>query len=468
MNRIKVEVCGFDKLFGNNISTKIPEYQRSYTWGIEKAEELLNDFIEFFINLKSKENYYLGSVLLHNNNNELEIIDGQQRITTLLIMKYILKDDLSKDEKIKFNTIKSIKYIKEVQTYFEKNCESIYKLEKYNFFDRLEFTKITTSSADDAFSFFDTQNNRGIKLSPTDYLKAYHLRAIVNFEKSDELQEKKATSWERIGKQDTEPSLLDYLFERILWRARNWRGSNIGFENQDLLLVCFQKQTKKSQKSNSYPFYKSKNNLKYESVNWSDEKSCKLIVNNSQLKSTINLPFSLRQPIHEGLNFFDYTEKYATIYEMLFESRPSNNAMSKMRTFYDGIYDQDMSIFLRDFIKLLLVSFYDSFGEFYIDKAINHFDYIIGAMRIKLSKIKKESITKYLKENPVNFIDLITNAYTPEEVFVGIRTQENIEQIYLDVVVDPDGTGVQARYVNRVASHFHVDTLKDRKSWLDQ
>jgi hypothetical protein len=470
MNKIEVNVCGFDNLFDKKILTIIPEYQRSYIWGVEKADVLLNDLFDFFVKLNSQENYYLGSILFYNNNENLEIIDGQQRITTLLIMEYIINNNIDNNKNIKFNTIQSIKYIKEVQFYFDKNREILDKLDKYNFFNKLEFTKIITFSEDDAFSFFDTQNNRGVKLSPTDYLKAYHLRAINNFEKSEELQASKATEWENIGNQNIEPPLLDYLFERVLWRTRNWKGVNIRFENQDLILESFQKMALTAKNTNVYPFYKSGNNLKYQAVNWLDENKCTLIPNQSKQISYKDFPFSLRQPIHKGLNFFDYTLKYAEIFNMLFikESNNLSIQIAKMRKYYNAVYSNDMSVFVRDFMNLLLVAFYDSFGEEEIYKAINHFDYILGSLRINLSKIKKESITKYLKESSENIIDLITTSYIPEEIFRFIQSQEKIEKTYYDLIIDEENKGVQSRYILRVLNYFHVTTLKERKSWLER
>lgn len=69
---------------GNKII--IPEYQRPYKWDLEKCEILWNDLISFFES-KSKDPYFLGTIVsFENENKDQEIIDGQQRITSLLLL----------------------------------------------------------------------------------------------------------------------------------------------------------------------------------------------------------------------------------------------------------------------------------------------------------------------------------------------------------------------------------------------
>lgn len=71
-------------------------------------------------------------------------------------------------------------------------------------FARICFTVIEVPSEDLAFTFFDTQNNRGVPLHATDLLKAFHLRAIVE-PKREMLQTNCAKRWEQL--QRTQPIL---------------------------------------------------------------------------------------------------------------------------------------------------------------------------------------------------------------------------------------------------------------------
>ena len=70
----------------------IPEYQRPYKWTAKNVNQLISDLITF----RNKKQYRLGTLVLHNN----EIVDGQQRIITLVLLITQLLDTL-KDEKVK-------------------------------------------------------------------------------------------------------------------------------------------------------------------------------------------------------------------------------------------------------------------------------------------------------------------------------------------------------------------------------
>lgn len=68
----------------------IPNYQRQYSWGNEQLEELWNDLFESYSN-SPDECYFLGSiVVVDNGKGHHELVDGQQRITTLMIMLNVL------------------------------------------------------------------------------------------------------------------------------------------------------------------------------------------------------------------------------------------------------------------------------------------------------------------------------------------------------------------------------------------
>lgn len=78
-------------LFSGRIKYIIPEYQRPYSWDREQCLELIDDLKQSF---RNKENgYFLGNIVVANGldaDNELEVIDGQQRLTTLTILMRVL------------------------------------------------------------------------------------------------------------------------------------------------------------------------------------------------------------------------------------------------------------------------------------------------------------------------------------------------------------------------------------------
>ncbi len=68
----------------------IPEYQRPYAWSDEQVETLFEDLWEFTAGTGGTENngsYFLGSIVSYENEDgKQEIIDGQQRITSLFLL----------------------------------------------------------------------------------------------------------------------------------------------------------------------------------------------------------------------------------------------------------------------------------------------------------------------------------------------------------------------------------------------
>jgi uncharacterized protein with ParB-like and HNH nuclease domain len=84
------------KVFSNNFIFSIPKFQRPYAWTTEQAGELLDDFITFMGDsnepLDKLSPYFLGSiVLIKRDDPKSEIIDGQQRLTTLTILLSVLR-----------------------------------------------------------------------------------------------------------------------------------------------------------------------------------------------------------------------------------------------------------------------------------------------------------------------------------------------------------------------------------------
>ena len=80
------------KIFSCDAIYKIPNYQRQYSWKNEQLEDLWNDLYESYKN-QSEENdcYFLGSIVVVDDGKGYhELIDGQQRITTLMILLNVL------------------------------------------------------------------------------------------------------------------------------------------------------------------------------------------------------------------------------------------------------------------------------------------------------------------------------------------------------------------------------------------
>ncbi len=75
------------KIFSSDFDYSIPSYQRPYAWTDVQAGELFSDLYDFFLKEKD-DTYFLGSIVLikEDENPDAEVIDGQQRLTTLTIL----------------------------------------------------------------------------------------------------------------------------------------------------------------------------------------------------------------------------------------------------------------------------------------------------------------------------------------------------------------------------------------------
>ena len=77
---------------GNNVEFLIPDYQRPYSWGKDECETLWEDLKNFTVDADSfdskNDEYFLGTIVTFKNEyNQYEVIDGQQRLVTLMLLR---------------------------------------------------------------------------------------------------------------------------------------------------------------------------------------------------------------------------------------------------------------------------------------------------------------------------------------------------------------------------------------------
>lgn len=214
----------------------IDYYQREYKWQRKQATELIEDLSAKF--LESYENgdersavadyghYFLGSVIISDKDGEKFIIDGQQRLTTLTLLLIYLHHRLEDSEhkgqiadlifSQKFGTRSFNLDIKERA----ESMEALYRNEAFPASDPTEsvaniqsryadvqdlfpkeiagaalpyfvdwlienvhLVEITAYSDADAYTIFETMNDRGLSLTPADMLKGYLLANITDAER---------------------------------------------------------------------------------------------------------------------------------------------------------------------------------------------------------------------------------------------------------------------------------------------
>ena len=86
-----IEFKDFISGLGNNL-IKVPDYQRDYVWKTgSEIEEFWQDLEEHYVDIQRESNkngLFLGNLILCNpeNSDTFQIVDGQQRITTIFIL----------------------------------------------------------------------------------------------------------------------------------------------------------------------------------------------------------------------------------------------------------------------------------------------------------------------------------------------------------------------------------------------
>ena len=218
----------------------IPAYQRPYKWSQANLTDLLSDLKVY----RDKSAYRLGSVVFHKHTNsktnqeQLDIVDGQQRTLTLvLLVKALLEKRLTglKRQDVR-ETLSSlaepINTFLALQTFnsdishrnLHQNFMAAKRAVARNDFteadidfllNRCEVVTFVLDDVSEAFQFFDSQNARGRDLDPHDLLKAFHLREFS--ENETELKADSVRHWESL-----ESEQLARLFANYLFRIRNW------------------------------------------------------------------------------------------------------------------------------------------------------------------------------------------------------------------------------------------------------
>ena len=227
--QIQFDYLDLEKCFKNFYV--VPDYQREYVWEERQVNQLLSDVFDEFDNNHNKE-YFIGTtVVFKDNNGSYELIDGQQRTTTLFLIICALKsvysdwglDTDTLDRMIKDKTVNALgdsidKYKLELQYKDSSNIlnvisslsdrplnlkgsaerlfnanENIIAFLTQNFradkpdqlkkffvylYRKLKFIQIETPEINDALKIFETINERGIGLNPMDLLKNLIFRQV--------------------------------------------------------------------------------------------------------------------------------------------------------------------------------------------------------------------------------------------------------------------------------------------------
>lgn len=234
----------------------IPDYQRGYRWEKINIEQLLEDLYQFAVDRETGNTYFLQPVVVkHIEDNQFELIDGQQRMTSLFLLGKILsrneEDPLKLTYTLKYKTRDDLaRYLKSITSLGSNITEEDYKFDPNKFYMYQAYktinewfdskgspglikTKIRAllqpSNEDDANQklakviWYETDsdnpedefrklNDYAIELTNAELIKAL----ILRFKKTKDIDENKeqiitAAQWDNIEKQLSNPSFFGFL-----------------------------------------------------------------------------------------------------------------------------------------------------------------------------------------------------------------------------------------------------------------
>lgn len=217
------------KIFSSDFEYYIPAYQRPYAWTTGEAGVLFDDLYDFY-RTEPSDNYFLGTIVLIKEDDKphADVIDGQQRLTTLTILFSVLSTYLSGDalvacknllqesgnilagiparprlhlrkrehdffktyiQDVKINELLSCGLSTldtEAKQHIQANCKVLIdrfdmafsgdesEIIKFSTFllNRCFLVAVSTDSQESAFRVFSVMNSRGLDLLPIDIIKS--------------------------------------------------------------------------------------------------------------------------------------------------------------------------------------------------------------------------------------------------------------------------------------------------------
>jgi hypothetical protein len=265
-------------------------YQREYRWGTKQIAELIEDLSEKFLSsyeagdertaVETYAHYFLGSIIISDKEGRKFIIDGQQRLTSLTLLLIYLYRRLS-DEEQKGQLAELIFSQKFGKRSFnidvsERNgCmdalfsgtafdepghpESVENiLARYHdlgdhfpdelgsealpyfadwLIENVHLVEITAYSDADAYTIFETMNDRGLSLTPTDMLKGYLLANITDPDHrngASQIWRKRISALQQIGKEEDADAIKAWLRSQ---HAKTIRERKRGAQPRDFDLI---------------------------------------------------------------------------------------------------------------------------------------------------------------------------------------------------------------------------------------
>ena len=117
----------------NEDTYAIPLYQRNFAWTYDEIEQLLNDVADAF--QEKRDNYYIGTLVVNEENDLFKIIDGQQRTTALNLIALALKHEFG------FDRLKAVNLTFPARKKSNKNIKALFAKQEISEDDENELTR---------------------------------------------------------------------------------------------------------------------------------------------------------------------------------------------------------------------------------------------------------------------------------------------------------------------------------------
>ncbi len=400
--------CKPDNKEYDDIKLTIPEYQRIYCWEEKNVYQLWQDISSV------DKDYHLGNIIVQMKNEyEFEIIDGQQRLTTLCLICYELlnseNNENSENSLAEFlsRKIKNkeeeqyIAYNKHLIQSYVSRIEDKQKCYK-NLVTKIKFTvlKLKAGSLDLAYTFFSNQNSAGKALTDFELLKAHHLRYVQNEKQATHL----ASRWDaHFALNENGKEHINMALGLCVFRARKWMRKN----------------------------------------NWNENAKYKV---KNEYEAAVTIPeippfgeqFYFNEKIQGGTHFFAYAEQLVNRYNE-FSALPYHKQLS------DNLKYESHWCY-RDVIISMLFCYYLKFGTMYLTEALVCIEKVVSHHRFTTKRALLYKILEYANSTEVV---MIIDQSTSPTFFLA----EMIEKINRNVTPQPEAN-IAKRYNSRVKGMY--------------
>lgn len=416
---VNLKTLSLGELFDNeSLPLCIPDYQRTYCWREKNVYKLLDDI------WKVNDDYHMGSIILQNKEGKLNIIDGQQRLVTLTLIlnelgdteKLPLLDEKIESEEaeeyIAYNKHLVARYINRIKNFADLKVEKAAKIRK-----NLKFAVLVLEdeSLDLAYTFFSSQNSKGVKLTSYELLKSHHLHFIPNEKWAIHM----AKRWDSILLDKTSDERIDITMGKYLFHMRKWLYQN----------------------------------------DWDDNENLKV---KEEFESALTIPevppfgekFVFNEPIQGGTHFFAYTDFFINKCRE-FHQTETYKIVHKI----DGETHEDF----RDVMEALLFAYYLKFGDSYMPEAFYCISKVVSQYRYESERVDKLVIRKSSRNSKLML--LIDQASSPTFFLAAARDIYN----KMDML-DKNKAPVMKRYTKllnravgelKTADKFISSTIKE-------